>query len=190
MKKEGKLIVLSAPSGSGKTTLVRYLLEQKMPLGFSISATTRAPRGQEKNKRDYYFLSKDTFQSKIAENAFLEYEEVYPGSYYGTLKSELNRLWDAGLHVLFDIDVQGGFNIKKQYPEQTLAIFIQPPSMDVLEQRLLARGTDTEGKIRTRLEKAKEELSYASKFDRILLNDDLEAAQKKLYKLIQKFLST
>lgn len=189
MKKEGKLIVLSAPSGSGKTTLVRYLLAKKLPLGFSISATTRNPRGKEQNGRDYYFLKQEVFESKIKENAFLEYEEVYPSSFYGTLKSELNRLWDAGLHVIFDIDVLGGLNVKKQYPEQTLAIFIQPPSLEVLEQRLYARGTDSEEKIQTRLEKAKEELSYASKFDVVLLNDDLEATQKKIYELVREFIS-
>ena len=130
----GKLFVFSAPSGSGKTTLVRHLLLQNLPLGFSISATSRAPRGEEKNGKDYYFLSEEEFRQKIEEDAFIEYEEVYKGAFYGTLRSEVERLWAEGKNVLFDIDVIGGLNVKEQYPEETLAIFIQPPSLEELEK--------------------------------------------------------
>lgn len=132
----GKLIVFSAPSGSGKTTLVQHVLSQDLPLGFSISATSRPPRGKEQNGKEYYFLSSSEFKQKIQENAFLEYEEVYQDTFYGTLVSEINRLWAAGKHVLFDIDVMGGLNIKKKYPKETLAVFVKPPSLSALEERL------------------------------------------------------
>lgn len=186
----GKLIVFSAPSGSGKTTLVRHLLAQDLPLGFSISATSRNPRGQEKDGQDYYFLSAEDFQTQIAADAFLEYEEVYAGTYYGTLQSEVERLWAAGKHVLFDIDVIGGLRIKEKFPEQTLAVFVQPPSVEVLEQRLRSRGTESEEKIQQRLAKSTQELAYAPKFDRVIINDDLAQAQKEVVDLIAAFIAS
>ena len=186
----GKLIVFSAPSGSGKTTLVRHLLAQDLPLGFSISATSRNPRGQEQDGQDYYFLSAEDFRSQIAADAFLEYEEVYAGTYYGTLQSEVERLWAAGKHVLFDIDVVGGLRIKEKFPEQTLAVFVQPPSVEILEQRLRARGTESEEKIQQRLAKSTQELSYAPQFDRVIVNDDLAQAQQEVVALIASFIAS
>ena len=186
----GKLIVFSAPSGSGKTTLVRHLLAQDLPLGFSISATSRNPRGQEQDGQDYYFLSVEDFRSQIAADAFLEYEEVYAGTYYGTLQSEVERLWAAGKHVLFDIDVVGGLRIKEKFPEQTLAVFVQPPSVEILEQRLRARGTESEEKIQQRLAKSTQELSYAPQFDRVIVNDDLAQAQQEVVALIASFIAS
>lgn len=184
-----KLIVFSAPSGSGKTTIVRHLLEQsKLPLAFSISATTRAPRGNEKNGIDYYFLSKEEFEQKIREGAFLEYEEVYPGLFYGTLKSEIERLWASGKAVLFDIDVMGGLTIKKTYPEKTLTVFVKPPSVEALEQRLRNRNTDSEETLQVRLAKSASELEKASAFDEILINDQLEDALRLAETLVIHFL--
>lgn len=189
--KNGKCIVFSAPSGSGKTTLARHLLEQEaFKLSFSISATTRPPRGKEQHKKDYYFLSEAAFKNHIADNAFAEYEEVYPGMYYGTLKSELERIWAAGHNVMFDIDVVGGLNIKKLYPNDTLAIFIKTPNLGVLEDRLRQRGTDSEEKIAMRLAKAKTELQRAADFDYIILNDDLETAKYEIEKVVRNFLNT
>jgi len=185
----GKLIVFSAPSGSGKTTLVHHLLSQTLPLGFSISATSRKPRGQEEDGIDYYFLSASEFQMKIEEKAFLEYEEVYQSTFYGTYTSELERLWAEGKQVLFDIDVVGGINIKKQYPDQTLAIFVKPPSLNELEDRLRKRGTDSEEKIKERLEKAKIEIEYATQFDYCLINEDLETAKKEVVQLVSDFIN-
>ena len=161
--KTGKLFVFSAPSGSGKTTLVRHLLLQNLPLGFSISATSRPPRGEEKDGVDYYFLSEDEFRQKIEEEAFIEYEEVYQGAFYGTLRSEVERLWKEGKNVLFDIDVIGGLNVKEQYPEETLAVFVQPPSLEELEKRLRERKTETEEKIQQRLDKSAKELILLSR---------------------------
>ena len=184
-----KLIVFSAPSGSGKTTIVRHLLEQsKLPLAFSISATTRAPRGNEKNGVDYYFLSKEEFEQKIREGAFLEYEEVYPGLFYGTLKSEIERLWASGKAVLFDIDVMGGLTIKKTYPEKTLTVFVKPPSVEALEQRLRNRNTDSEETLQVRLAKSASELEKACAFDEILINDQLEDALRLAEALVIHFL--
>lgn len=185
----GKLIVFSAPSGSGKTTIVRYLLAQKeLHLDFSISATSREKRGEEIDGRDYYFLSAKEFQKKIEENAFVEYEEVYKDNYYGTLKSELERIWAAGKHVIFDIDVIGGLNIKKQYPKQTLAVFVSPPSVEELERRLRFRQTETDEKIQMRLAKAEKEIAKAEEFDVILKNYDLEIAKNDAYKLVYDYL--
>src|SRR5690554_5969444 len=162
---QGKLIVFSAPSGSGKTTIVKYLLTQpQLHLDFSISATSRYIRDGEINGKDYYFISAEEFQNKIAENAFVEYEEVYKDNFYGTLKTEVERIWSQGKHVIFDIDVVGGLNIKKQYPHQTLAIFVNPPSIDELERRLKFRQTESNEKIAMRLAKAERELSRASEF--------------------------
>ena len=185
----GKLIVFSAPSGSGKTTIVRYLLAQKeLHLDFSISATSREKRGEEIDGRDYYFLSAEEFQKKIEENAFVEYEEVYKDNYYGTLKSELERIWAAGKHVIFDIDVIGGLNIKKQYPKQTLAVFVSPPSVEELERRLRFRQTETDEKIQMRFAKAEKESAKAEEFDVILKNYDLEIAKNDAYKLVYDYL--
>jgi len=186
--KDGKLIVLSAPSGSGKTTLVHHLLSTELPLGFSISATSRAPRSHEVDGTDYHFLSTEIFQQKIKEQAFIEYEEVYSGTFYGTYHSEIQRLWATGKHVLFDIDVKGGLNIKKQYPEETLALFIAPPSMAALEERLRSRGTESEEKILQRLEKSANEMTFAKDFDMILVNDDLALAKAEITRLVSEFL--
>ena len=185
-----KLIVFSAPSGSGKTTLVNHLLEQSLPLGFSISATSRAPRGKEKDGVEYHFLSPEGFKEKIRENAFVEYEEVYENTFYGTLTSELKRLWKEGKQVLFDIDVKGGLTIKKKYPKQTLSIFVQPPSIKELENRLRHRATDSEEKINERIGKAKGELTFSERFDYCLINDDLETAKKEIVQVISDFLNS
>ena len=185
-----KLIVFSAPSGSGKTTIVRHLLEQTdLPLAFSISATTRAPRGAEKEGEDYYFLSPEAFKSKIEKGEFLEYEEVYPGLFYGTLASEVKRLWNEKKAVLFDIDVMGGMSIKKSFPAETLTVFIQPPSIKTLEKRLRSRNTDTEETLQIRLSKAQQELDQAQAFDEIVINDDLSTALSQTEELVRSFLS-
>jgi guanylate kinase len=187
--KQGKLIVFSAPSGSGKTTIVHHLLEQKeLNLGFSVSATSRPKRAQEEHGRDYYFLSKEAFEKHIKNNDFLEWEEVYKDNYYGTLQAEVERIWKEGKAVIFDIDVVGGLRIKKKYPENTLAIFVQPPSLEVMEQRLRNRKTESEEKILERLNKAEKELKFATDFDVILINDDLETAKKGAIRLVETFL--
>lgn len=188
--KTGKLIVFSAPSGSGKTTLVQHLLSQSLPLGFSISATSRAPRGKEQNGIDYHFMTPKEFQEKIQQGAFLEYEEVYQGLYYGTLLSELNRLWNQEKHILFDIDVIGGLNIKKKYPNNTLAIFVQPPSIKILEERLKKRATDSEETIQKRIQKAQMEIEYAPKFDTVLINKDLKTAKKEVVQVVRNFIES
>jgi len=186
---KGKLIVFSAPSGSGKTTIVRHLLEQKeLHLDFSISATSRPKRGEEIDGKDYYFISAEAFQQKISENAFVEYEEVYKDNFYGTLKSELDRIWALGKHVIFDIDVIGGMSIKNQYPEQTLAVFVSPPSVEELERRLRFRQTETEEKIQMRIAKAEREIASAGEFDIILKNYDLENAKNDAYQLVSNYL--
>ncbi len=185
-----KLIVFSAPSGSGKTTIVRHLLEQTdLPLAFSISATTRAPRGTEKDGEDYYFLSPEAFKSKIEKGEFLEYEEVYPELFYGTLASEVKRLWNEKKAVLFDIDVMGGMSIKKSFPAETLTIFVQPPSIKTLEKRLRSRNTDTEETLQIRLSKAQQELDQAQTFDEIVINDDLATALSQTEELVRSFLA-
>lgn len=185
----GKLIVFSAPSGSGKTTIVKYLLEQKeLHLDFSISATSREKRGDEVHGQDYYFLSAEEFQAKISANEFVEYEEVYKDNYYGTLKAELERIWALGKHVIFDIDVIGGLNIKKQFPKKTLAVFVSPPSVEELERRLRFRQTETDEKIQMRLAKAEREIAESDKFDVILKNYDLEIAKNDAYALVSDYL--
>jgi len=185
----GKLLVFSAPSGSGKTTIVRYLLEQKeLHLDFSISATSREKRGEEIHGRDYYFLSMEEFQKKIDNNEFVEYEEVYKDNFYGTLKSELERIWALGKHVIFDIDVIGGLKIKEQFPKETLAIFVSPPSVEELERRLRFRQTETDEKIAMRLAKAEVEIAKSSEFDVVLKNYDLEIAKNDAYKLVYDYL--
>lgn len=185
MRNRGKLIVFSAPSGSGKTTIVRALLERpSLNLDFSISATSRAPRGKEIHGKDYYFLSTEDFEQAIKKGEFLEWEEVYPGQYYGTLKSEVDRLRDQGKNVVFDIDVKGGMSIKKAFGPEVLAIFVQPPSVEVLAQRLKGRGTESEDKIKLRLDKAQQELAFAPSFDHVLINDELTLAIEQAEALI------
>lgn len=183
-----KLIIFSAPSGSGKSTLVQYLMQQNPALAFSISCTSRAPRGTEKHGVEYYFLSPEEFRQRIANDEFLEYEEVYTDKFYGTLKSEVERLSDAGKIVLFDVDVKGGINIKKFYGDRAMSIFVQPPSIEELSRRLHGRGTDTEEVIQTRLDKAEYEMTFASKFDHIVVNDDLDIAKADVLKLMNEFL--
>ena len=185
MSKRGKLIVFSAPSGSGKTTIVRALLKRpELNLAFSISATSRPPRGEEVDGKDYYFLSQKKFEQNIRDGAFLEWEEVYPGQHYGTLLEEVNRLLEEGKNVVFDIDVIGGLNIKKQFNDEALALFVQPPSIEVLAQRLEQRGTDSSEKIHMRLEKARLELSQAPNFDHAVINESIDQAIEQAHKLI------
>ncbi|MEM6515535.1 MAG: guanylate kinase [Bacteroidota bacterium] len=186
---QGKLIVFSAPSGSGKTTIVRHLLQQEeLDLEFSISATSRAIRGEEVDGKDYYFLDVEEFKKRIKNEAFLEWEEVYRDNFYGTLKSEVERIWAKGKHVIFDIDVSGGLRIKRKFPEQTLAIFVKPPSIDELKIRLKKRSTESEDKINMRIAKASAELATAPLFDRIVLNENLDEALKESYDLVSNFI--
>jgi guanylate kinase len=186
--RQGKLIVFSAPSGSGKSTLINYLLTQVEGLSFSISCTSRAPRGQEQHGREYYFLTPEEFRERIARDEFLEYEEVYADKFYGTLKSEVERLSSAGKIVIFDVDVKGGVNIKKYYGDRALSVFIQPPSLAALRERLVGRATDAPEVIETRLERAEFELSLAPQFDRIVVNDDLEQAKAEVLRVVRAFL--
>ncbi|MBE7175600.1 MAG: guanylate kinase [Mucilaginibacter polytrichastri] len=185
---QGKLIIFSAPSGAGKTTIVRHLLGKLDSLRFSISATTREPRSEEQNGRDYYFISKEEFLHRIAKKEFVEFEEVYSGTFYGTLRSEIERIWNNGQQVIFDIDVEGGLHLKRKYGEDALAIFVNPPSLDVLASRLRGRGTDSEEKLRERILKAERELNYVSKFDYVLENHDLATACAEAENLIRDFL--
>ena len=188
--KQGKLIVFSAPSGSGKTTLVRHLLKQKeLNLEFSISATSREKRGDETDGKDYYFLSLKEFKNNIKSDAFLEWEEVYRDNFYGTLNSEVERIWAMGKHVIFDIDVSGGLRIKRKFPEQTLAIFVKPPSIDELKIRLKKRKTENIDKINMRVAKASAELATAPLFDAIIINTHLEEALKEAYNKVNSFLN-
>jgi guanylate kinase len=184
----GKCVIFSAPSGAGKTTIVRALLDAKIGLEFSVSACSREPRPNEVDGNDYYFLGTEGFRQKIDEEAFVEWEEVYTNNFYGTLRSEVERIWKNGHTVIFDVDVIGGLNLKKIFKEQALAIFVQPPSYEELEQRLRFRSTETEDKIAQRMSKAREELSYASKFDHILVNDHLENAIDSAKELVQEFI--
>ena len=186
--KKGKCVIFSAPSGAGKTTIVHYLLKQNLGLEFSISACSREPRSNEVNGRDYHFLGLEGFKNKIEQEAFVEWEEVYTDNFYGTLKSEIERIWSHGKTVIFDVDVIGGLNIKRIFGEQALAIFVQPPSYDELEVRLRKRSTETEEKIQQRMYKAKTELSYAPEFDVILVNDHLDSACHKAQNLILEFI--
>ncbi|MCF8368776.1 MAG: guanylate kinase [Bacteroidales bacterium] len=185
----GKLIIFSAPSGAGKTTLVKYLLSTDLNLQFSISAASREKRPNEIHAQDYYFITVDDFRSKIKNKEFLEWEEVYTDHYYGTLKSEVERIWTEGKHVIFDVDVIGGLNIKKYYKEKALAVFVMPPTPEDLEKRLKFRSTESDENLRRRLDKARHELSYAEKFDVILINDNLEQAKKDAYSLVSDFLN-
>lgn len=183
----GKLIIFSAPSGSGKSTIINYLLTQNLNLHFSISATSRAPRGTEQNGVEYYFLTPEEFRNRIAADDFLEYEEVYTDKFYGTLKSEVERILNNGDNVIFDVDVVGGCNIKKYYGDRALSVFIQPPSIEELRKRLVGRGTDAPEIIESRIAKAEFELSFADKFDTVIINDDLNKAQSEALTTIQHF---
>lgn len=185
---EGKLVLFSAPSGSGKTTLVRWLLEQPLNLSFSVSATSRPPRPNEVHGTDYFFLSPEAFREKIEAGAFLEWEEVYTDKYYGTLRSEVERMLAEGRHVLLDVDVKGGINIKRLYGAKALAVFVEPPSIEVLRQRLENRGTDSQAIIEERVKKAVWELSFADNFDTIIINDDLETAKADCLNAVKTFL--
>ncbi|MCW3785405.1 guanylate kinase [Plebeiibacterium sediminum] len=189
MTKKGKLIIFSAPSGTGKTTIVKHLLQKDFNMEFSISATTRDPRGQEKHGIDYYFLTPDEFRTRIDAGDLLEWEEVYTDKYYGTLKSEVERITSQGNNIVFDVDVVGGLNIKKMYGEQAIAIFIKPPSVQELKNRLLIRGTDSLDVIQQRLDKAEKEISYADGFDHIIVNDKLEQAISEVETVLSDFLN-
>lgn len=183
-----KVIIFSAPSGAGKSTIVRHLLKKFPQLEFSISATSRAPRGSEQNGKEYYFFDTEEFRRLIAEDAFIEYEEVYAGSYYGTLKSEVRRIWDKGKVIIFDIDVQGGMNMKRLFGDKALSIFIMAPSIQVLRSRLESRGTDSAEAIEKRVAKAEAETGFADRFDCILVNDDLERAIAEAESLVSGFI--
>jgi guanylate kinase len=186
---QGKAIIFSAPSGSGKTTIVKHLLETNDHLGFSISACTRDKRGRkEENGKDYYFLTPEEFKEKIDKDEFIEWEEVYAGNFYGTLKSEIERIWAEGKHVLFDVDVKGGLQLKEYFKERGLAVFVKVPSLEILEQRLHDRQTDSSSSISQRLFKAKFEMSFESKFDVTLINEDLEDSLKKAQHLVDSFI--
>ncbi len=184
----GKLIIFSAPSGSGKSTIINYLLTQNLNLAFSISATSRPPRGTEQNGVEYFFLSPEEFRTKIANHEFLEYEEVYENRFYGTLKAQVEKQLETGQNVIFDVDVVGGCNIKRFYGEKALSVFIQPPSIEELKKRLTGRGTDEPEMIENRVAKAEYELSFASKFDVVIVNDELETAKAKTLQIIREFI--
>ena len=184
----GKLIVISAPSGAGKTSIVHHLLKNMSELSFSVSACSREKREKETHGEDYYFLGVEGFKEKIKEDAFLEWEQVYENQYYGTLKSEIERIWSTGKTVIFDVDVVGGLNIKKKYPTECLSVFIMPPSVDVLRERLSGRGSESEEKIEIRLDKAEEEIAQNQKFDTIILNDDFEIACEETQEVITNFI--
>jgi len=184
----GKLIVISAPSGAGKTSIVHFLLQQIDALSFSVSACSRAKRDNETDGTDYHFLGVEGFKSKISEDAFLEWEEVYENQYYGTLKSEVEGIWGKGKVVIFDVDVVGGLNIKKQHPSDCLSIFITPPSLETLKERLLKRGSESEKSLEKRLAKAKKEIEKSNEFDKVILNDDFDMACKEAKQLIQTYI--
>lgn len=184
-----KAVIFSAPSGSGKSTIVSHILKLHPELKFSVSAASRAPRGDEKNGVAYWFISADEFRKRITDNEFVEYEEVYPGSFYGTLKSEVERIWDNGDAIIFDVDVKGGVNLKKYFGDRALSVFIQAPSVEVLRQRLVSRATDSPEAIERRVAKAAEEMTYADKFDHIIVNDDLQKAYADAERLVSDFLS-
>lgn len=185
-----KAIIVSAPSGAGKTTIVKHMLSVFPQLAFSVSACSRERRGKEVEGDDYYFITADQFRDKISKEEFIEWQEVYPGSYYGTLKSEMNRIWSEGKTPIFDVDVAGGINLKKYFGDSGLAIFIQPPSLQELENRLRHRGTESEENIQTRLNKVEKELTYAGQYDRIIVNDEISSASSKATELITIFLTS
>ncbi len=185
---QGKAIIISAPSGAGKTTLVNKLLEAKLPLLFSISACSRNPRDGEENNKDYYFLSIEEFQQKINTQEFIEWEEVYKGNFYGTLKKEIERIWKKKKHVVFDVDVIGGVSLKEYFNEDALCIFIKPPNLEVLAQRLKKRNSDDKESIKKRIEKSFEEMKSMDKFDKIIVNDKLSTSSKDIIEIVEKFL--
>ena len=185
-----KVIIFSAPSGSGKTTLVKHCLQQFPQLQFSVSATTRALRGEEIHGKDYFFLSVEAFKKLISENAFVEYEEVYHDKFYGTLKSEVERIWQSGKTVIFDVDVKGGISLKKYFGDKALSVFIMPPSIEELERRLVSRATDDAETIKTRVEEASEEMTFKDHFDVTVVNNDLAEAKNTTEKMLQNFLSS
>ncbi|WP_162417650.1 guanylate kinase [Cyclobacterium roseum] len=186
---QGKAIIFSAPSGSGKTTIVKHLLQQIPQLGFSISACTRDRRGRaEENGKDYYFLTPEAFRAKIDQNAFIEWEEVYEGNFYGTLKEEIQRIWDAGKHVIFDVDVKGGLNLKNYFGSKALAVFVKVPSMEDLAERLRGRGTESEESLSRRIYKAKFEMGFEDRFDITLINEDLQVSFQEAEKLVREFI--
>jgi len=184
-----KLIVISAPSGAGKTSIVHQLLKDMLELSFSVSASSREMRENEVHGKDYFFLGVEGFHQKIEQNAFLEWEEVYENQYYGTLKSEIERIWNEGKAVIFDVDVVGGLNIKKQYPKECLSIFIMPPSLEVLAERLISRGSESDESVKKRLDNAEEEISKNKEFDIIILNDDFETACEEAKEVIKNFIN-
>ena len=186
----GKLIVISAPSGAGKTSIVHHLLKSMDELSFSVSACSREKRDNETHGKDYYFLGVEGFQNKIKEDAFLEWEQVYENQYYGTLKSEIERIWSEGKIVIFDVDVIGGLNIKKQYPKECLSLFIMPPSLEVLAERLLGRRSESDESLHKRLDKAEEEIAQNQEFDRVILNDDFEIACEETVEVITNFIKS
>lgn len=185
---KGRLVIISAPSGAGKTTIVNHLLEKGLELEFSISATTRPPRGNEENGKEYWFISADEFTARINNCEFAEWEEVYKGYRYGTLKEEIDRIRNKGMNVIFDVDVKGGINLKNLYGTEAISIFIMPPSVADLEKRLLARATDDRERIKTRIEKAKEEIKLSDRFDNIIVNDNLAVAKQEAYLMVKSFL--
>jgi len=185
---QGKAVIISAPSGAGKTTLVNKLLKAKLSLLFSISACSRAPREGEEDKKDYYFLSVEEFKEKIKAQDFIEWEEVYQGNFYGTLKKEIERIWKEKKHVVFDVDVIGGISLKEYFKENSISIFIKPPSMEVLSKRLKKRNTDNRESIKNRLEKSFEEMKSIDKFDKIIVNDELNISTKNIIETVEKFL--
>ncbi|MGM9738778.1 MAG: guanylate kinase [Candidatus Cryptobacteroides sp.] len=183
-----KVIIFSAPSGSGKSTIVNHILSRHPEMEFSVSATSRQPRGSERDGVEYHFFTADEFRRLIAEDKFVEYEEVYPGSFYGTLKSEVQKIWDRGNVIIFDVDVKGGVNLKKYFGDKALSVFIQAPSVEELRRRLIARGTDSGEAIEKRVAKASEEMTYADRFDYVLVNDDLDKAFREADSLVDIFL--
>ncbi len=185
---EGKLVIVSAPSGAGKTTIVKHLLDSGLELEFSVSACSRPPRENEVNGKDYYFLTVDEFREKISAGEFLEWQEVYENQYYGTLRSEAERIWNKGHHIIFDVDVKGGLNLKKLFPNLSIALFIMPPTFEVLEERLRKRSTEDEASLRKRLGKVRAELEFAKNFDHIIVNDVLDKAKKEAFVLVHQFL--
>lgn len=185
---QGKLVIVTAPSGAGKTTIVKHLLASLPNLVFSISATTRTQRQTEIAGKDYYFFSETEFKQKVAENAFVEWEEVYPGKFYGTLQNEVERIWNQGKHIIFDVDVKGAMSLKNKYPDQTLSIFIEPPSVEILIERLKNRNTETPETLNTRIERVRYELTYSQQFDCVIINDNLEVAKRQALDMVHKFL--
>ena len=186
----GKLIIVSAPSGSGKTTIVQHLLSSNLNLEFSVSACSREKREGEVEGRDYYFLSPEKFRERIAKDEFIEWEEVYEGQFYGTLRSEIDRIRAKGKHVIFDVDVVGGLNLKEKFPDESVALFVMPPSIGELKNRLEKRSADSRDSICKRVEKAKEEMSFADRFDVIIINDDLQTALDEAVSVVRKFIES